>query len=82
MILIFIRTKLRFFKGLNDRHMANHRISSEQLLEILNDNGVINTVLMTDEEHFHLSGYVNKVITTGHLKIHKNSISVPSTAKG
>jgi len=40
--------------------MANHRISSEQLLEMLNDDGVINTVLMTDEEHFRLSGYVNK----------------------
>jgi len=40
--------------------MANHRISSEQLLEMLNDDGVINTFLMTDEAHFHLSGYVNK----------------------
>jgi len=27
---------------------------------MLNDDGVINTVLMTDEAHFHLSGYVNK----------------------
>jgi len=27
---------------------------------MLNDNGVISTVLMTDEAHFHLSGYVNK----------------------
>jgi hypothetical protein len=27
---------------------------------MLNDVGVINTVLMTDEAHFHLSGYVNK----------------------
>ena len=26
----------------------------------MNDDGVINTVLMTDEAHFHLSGYVNK----------------------
>ena len=40
--------------------MANRRISSEQLLEMLNDDGVIKTVLMTDEAHFHLSGYVNK----------------------
>jgi len=39
--------------------MANRRISSE-LLKMLNDDGVINTVLMTDEAHFHLSGYVNK----------------------
>jgi len=45
---------------LSDRDMANPRIFSEQLLEMLNDNGVINTVLMTDEAHFHLSGYVNK----------------------
>ena len=40
--------------------MANRRISSEQLLEMLNDDGVINTVLMTDAAHFQLSGYVNK----------------------
>jgi len=40
--------------------MANRRISSEQLLEMLNDDGVIITVLMTEEAHFHLSGYVNK----------------------
>jgi len=40
--------------------MANRRISSEQLLEMLNDDGVINTGLMTDKAHFHLSGYVNK----------------------
>ena len=40
--------------------MANRRISSEQLLKMLNYDGVINTVLMTDEAHYHLSGYVNK----------------------
>ena len=40
--------------------MANRRISSEQLLEMLNDDGVISTFLMTDEAHLHLSGYVNK----------------------
>jgi len=40
--------------------MANRRISSEQLLEMPNDDGVISTVLMTDEAHFHLSRYVNK----------------------
>ena len=40
--------------------MAKCRISSAQLLKMLNDDGVINTVLMTDEAHFHLSGYVNK----------------------
>jgi len=45
---------------LSDRDMANCRISSEQLLEMLNDDGVISTVLMTDEAHFHLPGYVNK----------------------
>jgi len=27
---------------------------------MLNDDGVISTLLMTDEAHFHLSGYVNK----------------------
>jgi hypothetical protein len=62
--------------------MANRRISSEQLTEMLIDDGVINTVLMTDEAGFHLSGYVNKQgIATGHLKIHKSSISDLSTAK-
>ena len=45
---------------LNNRDMANRRISSEQLLEMLNDDSVINTLLMIDEAHFHLSGYVNK----------------------
>ena len=40
--------------------MANCRISSEKLLEMLNDDGVVITVLMTEEAHFHLSSYVNK----------------------
>jgi len=40
--------------------MANRRVYSEQLLEMLNDDGVINTLLMTDEAHLHLSGHVNK----------------------
>jgi len=40
--------------------MANRMISSEQLLEMLNDDGVFSTVLMADEACFHLSGYVNK----------------------
>ena len=45
---------------LSDRDMANRRIYSEQLVEMLTDDGVISTVLMTHEAHFHLSGYVNK----------------------
>jgi len=45
---------------LSDRDMANRRISSEQLLKMLIDDCVINTVLMADEAHFHLSGYANK----------------------
>ena len=52
--------KIAIVEELNDRDMANRRISSEQLLEMLNDVGVISTLLMTDEAHFHLSGYVNK----------------------
>ena len=52
--------KIAIVQELSDRDMANRRISSEQLLEMLSDDGVINTVLMTDEAHFHLSGYVNK----------------------
>jgi len=52
--------KTAIVQELNDRDMANRRNSSEQLLEMLNDDGVINTLLMTDEAHFHLSGYVNK----------------------
>ena len=47
-------------KELSHHDTANCRISSEQLLEMLNDDGVINTVLMNDEAYFHLSGYVNK----------------------
>ena len=74
--------KIAIVQELNDRNMANSRISSEQLLEMLNDDGVISTLLMIDEAHFHLSGYVNKkIIATGHLKIHKSSISVLSTVK-
>jgi len=52
--------KIAIVQELSDCDMANRRISSEQLLEMLNDDGVINTVLMTDEEHFHLSSYVKK----------------------
>ena len=52
--------KIVIVQELSDRDMANCRISSEQLLEMLNDDGVINTVLMTYEAHFHLSRYVNK----------------------
>ena len=52
--------EIAIVQELSDRDTANRRISSEQLLEMLNDDGVINTVLMTDEAHFHLSGYVNK----------------------
>ena len=58
--LNFYPYKIAIVQELSDRDKANHRISSEQLLEMLNDDGVINTVLMTDEEYFHLSGYVNK----------------------
>jgi len=52
--------KIAIVQDLNDRDMANRRIYSEQLLEMLNDDGVISTLLMTDAAHFHLSGYVNK----------------------
>jgi hypothetical protein len=52
--------KILIVQQLSDRDMANHGISSEQLLEVLKDDGVIITALMTDEAHFHLSGYVNK----------------------
>ena len=52
--------KIAIVQELSDRDMANPRISSAQLLEMLIDDGVINTVLMTDEAHFHMSGYMNK----------------------
>jgi len=61
--------------------MANQRIYSEQLLEMLNDDCVINTVLMTTHISTWQVMWTNKIIATGHLKIHKNSISVLSTAK-
>jgi hypothetical protein len=57
--------------------MANRGISSEQHFDMLNDDGVINTVLMTDEAHFHLSGYVNKQnYCYWDPKIHKSTVSV------
>jgi hypothetical protein len=52
--------KSAIVQELSDRKRANHRISSKQLLEMLNDECIINTVLKTDEAHFHLSGFVNK----------------------
>jgi len=52
--------KIVIVQELIDRDMVNRWISSEQLLEMLNDDGVIKTLLMTDEAHFHLSDYVNK----------------------
>ena len=58
--LNFHAYKIAIVPELSDRDMGNRRISSEQLLEMLNDDGVINTVLMIDEAHFHLSGYMNK----------------------
>ena len=42
------------------QELSDSDMASEQLLKMLNDDGVTNTVLMTDEAHFHLSGYVNK----------------------
>ena len=41
--------KIAIVQELSDHDMADRRISFEQLLEMLNDDGVINTVLMTDE---------------------------------
>jgi hypothetical protein len=80
--LNFHSYKIATVQELNNRDIANYRISSEQLLEMLNDDGVINSLLMNDKAHFRLSGYVNKkIIATGQLKIHKSSISILSTAK-
>jgi hypothetical protein len=50
--------KTAIVQELNDRDMANRTISSEQLLEMLNDDGLINSLLMTDEARFRF--YVNK----------------------
>jgi hypothetical protein len=58
--LTFRPYKIVTVQELNGRDMANRRISSKKLLEKLNDVATINAVLMTDEAHFHLSGYVNK----------------------
>jgi len=41
--------KTAIFQELSNCDMANRRISSERLLEIMNDDGVINTVLRRDE---------------------------------
>jgi len=58
--LNFHSYRIAIVQELNDRDVANRWISSEQLLEMPNDDGVISTLLMTDETHFHLPGYVNK----------------------
>jgi len=52
--------KIATVQELRDCDKAKRRISSELLLEMLNDDGFINTVLMIDKAHLHLSGYVNK----------------------
>ena len=51
--LNFYLYKTAIVQELSDRDMANRRISYEQPLEILNNGGVINTAVMTDEAHFH-----------------------------
>jgi hypothetical protein len=58
--LNFHPCKIVTVQDLNHRNMANHRISLKQLLEMLNDDGVISTLLPTHEAHFHLCGHVNK----------------------
>jgi hypothetical protein len=40
--------------------MENRRIFTEEFLEILNEEDVINIVLMADEAHFYLPGSGNK----------------------
>jgi len=47
--------KIAFVQELSDYDMANRMISSEQLLEMLNVDGVMNTVLMIDEAQTKLS---------------------------
>jgi hypothetical protein len=59
-VLSFHPYKIAIFQEFSDRDIANRTISSEQLLEMLNEDGVKSTALMTDEAHFHLPGYVNK----------------------
>jgi hypothetical protein len=59
---------------LSDHDMASRSTVAERLIGILSDDGII---LMTDEAHFHLSGYINEQSTQNphyHLK------SVPSTS--
>jgi hypothetical protein len=40
--------------------MSNRKTFSERFLEILDDGELTSCFLITDEAHFHLSGYVNK----------------------
>ena len=80
--LSFHPYKLALVQELNDGDMPSRKISSEQLLEMLNDDSVICTLLMIDEAPFNMSGYVNKWnYRYVDLKIHKSSISLLSTAK-
>jgi hypothetical protein len=62
--LNFHSYKIAIVQELSDCDMTNCIVSSEQLIEVLNDDGV-----------------TNKIIATGHLKIHKSSISVLSTVE-
>jgi hypothetical protein len=49
--------KLMVMQELNERDWAKHKTLAKNILEMLTDDMVI---VMSDEAHFHLSGYVNK----------------------
>jgi hypothetical protein len=65
--------KIVVVQNLSDHDMATHSMVAECLIGILSNDVII---LMTDEAHFHSSGYVkNRIFAIGQKKIHSSSIN-------
>jgi hypothetical protein len=73
-MLTFIRSH-RVCSRIKRSLRADRRVSTKLPHEMLNDDAVISTILMTQHTFtFHVPS-TNGIIATGRLKIHKNSIS-------
>ena len=53
--------KIQFAQEFSERDKASRLQSSNEFLGLVKNNSdIVNTLLMSDETHFHVSGYVNK----------------------
>jgi hypothetical protein len=51
--------KVQLVQVLSDRNGENLQRFCEQFREVLSDDDLQDNLIMTDEAHFHLSGYIN-----------------------